>query len=146
MVVLRFISIFLVYGGVQLLVLASVFGAEPMRLSLEQAIQTGLERNLELQAKREEFGIAETIKVARPDRVEFQQLEIPSKFYPAGGHPRESWESLFYANLITAFIEEIIDGKPSQGNFEDGAWVQETINAVETSFAEKRWVTLPLER
>jgi len=59
MVVLRFISIFLVYGGVQLLVLASVFGAEPMRLSLEQAIQTGLERNLELQAKREEFGIAE---------------------------------------------------------------------------------------
>jgi len=59
MVVLRFIIIFLVYGGVQLLVLASVFGAEPMRLSLEQAIQTGLERNLELQAKREEFGIAE---------------------------------------------------------------------------------------
>ena len=59
MVVLRFISIFLVYGGVQLLVLASVFGAEPMRMSLEQAIQTGLERNLELQAKREEFGIAE---------------------------------------------------------------------------------------
>ena len=59
MAVLRFISIFLVYGGVQLLVLASVFGAEPMRMSLEQAIQTGLERNLELQAKREEFGIAE---------------------------------------------------------------------------------------
>ena len=59
MAVLYFISIFLVYGGVQLLVLASVFGAEPMRLSLEQAIQTGLERNLELQAKREEFGIAE---------------------------------------------------------------------------------------
>ena len=39
MAVLYFISIFLVYSGVQLFVLASSFGAEPMRLNLEQAIQ-----------------------------------------------------------------------------------------------------------
>jgi len=95
----------------------------------------------------EEFGIAETIKVARPDAVEFRELEIPQRFYPAGGHPRESWRSLFYANLIKDFLDEIWDGgERNQGNFEDGAWVQEVINAVERSFHERRWVDLPLER
>jgi predicted dehydrogenase len=94
----------------------------------------------------EEFGVAETIKVAKPDEVEFRQLEIPQHFYPAGGHPRESWRSLFYANLIKDFIDEILDGGDrNQGNFDDGAWVQETINAVERSFHERRWVDLPLE-
>ena len=49
----------MVYGGVQLLVLVSVFAAEPMRLNLEQAIQAALERNLEFKSKQEELGIAE---------------------------------------------------------------------------------------
>ena len=95
----------------------------------------------------EEFGVAETIKIATPDSVEFKQVEIPQRFYPTGGHPRESWRSLFYANLIKDFIDEIIEGGDrNQGNFADGAWVQETINAVERSFHERRWVDLPLER
>ena len=95
----------------------------------------------------EEFGIAETIKVATPDDVEFKQVEIPARFYPAGGSPTESWRSLFYANLIKDFIAEILDGGDrNQGNFDDGAWVQEAINAVERSFHERRWVDLPLER
>jgi predicted dehydrogenase len=95
----------------------------------------------------EEFGVAETIKVATPDDVEFKELEIPQRFYPAGGHPRESWRSLFYANLIKDFIDEILDGgERNQGNFVDGAWVQEVINAVERSHHERRWVDLPLER
>jgi hypothetical protein len=94
----------------------------------------------------EEFGVAETIKVATPDDVEFRELEIPQHFYPAGGHPRESWRTLFYANLIKDFIDEIIDGgERNQGNFDDGAWVQEAINAVELSFHERRWVDLPLD-
>ncbi len=43
------------------------------------------------------------------------------------------------------FLDEIIDsGDRNQGNFDDGAWVQEAINAVETSFHERRWVDLPL--
>ena len=95
----------------------------------------------------EEFGIAETIKVATPDAVEFKQLEIPQRFYPPGGNPRESWRSLFYANLIADFISEILDGGArNQGGFDDGAWVQEAINAVERSHHERRWVDLPLER
>jgi len=94
----------------------------------------------------EEFGIAETIKIARPDDVEFKEQEIPKRFYPAGGDPRESWRSLFYANLIRDFVDEIRDGGPrNQGNFRDGAAVQEVINAVERSHHERRWVPLPLE-
>jgi predicted dehydrogenase len=94
----------------------------------------------------EEFGVAETIKVATPDDVEFRELEIPERFYPVGGHARESWRTLFYANLINDFIDEISDGgERNQGNFDDGAWVQEAINAVERSFHERRWVDLPLD-
>src|SRR3989441_2881468 len=93
----------------------------------------------------EEHGVAETIKIARPDAVEFDQVEIPQRFYPPGGHPRESWRSLFYANLVRDFVDEILAGtERNQGNFEDGAWVQEVINAVELSFHQRRWVDLPL--
>jgi predicted dehydrogenase len=95
----------------------------------------------------EEFGVAETIKLATPDSVEFKQVEIPQRFYPTGGHARESWRSLFYANLIRDFVDEIVEGgNRNQGSFADGAWVQEVINAVERSFHERRWVGLPLER
>jgi predicted dehydrogenase len=93
----------------------------------------------------EEFGVAETIRIATPDGVEFKVLEVPQRFYPAGGHPRESWRSLFYANLIKDFIDEILEGgSRNQGNFEDGARVQEVINAVERSYHERRWVEFPL--
>jgi hypothetical protein len=52
---------------------------------------------------------------------------------------------LFYANLVKDFVDEIESGgERNQGNFEDGAWVQEVINAVEQSFHERRWVDLPL--
>jgi hypothetical protein len=94
----------------------------------------------------EEFGKAETIKIATPDAVEFVEQEIPARFYPRGGSNTESWRSLFYANLIASFLDEIIDDVPTQGDFTDGAWVQEAINAVELSFRERRWVSLPLER
>ncbi|MFN8498603.1 MAG: Gfo/Idh/MocA family oxidoreductase [Anaerolineae bacterium] len=95
----------------------------------------------------EESGICETLKGARPNAVEFKTLRVPRSFYPPGGSPRESWRSLFYANLVSNFITEILsDGPQNQGNFTDGAWVQEVINAVELSFRERRWVSLPLER
>ena len=95
----------------------------------------------------EEFGVAETIKVATPDEVEFRELEIPPEFYPPGGYPRESWRSLFYGNLIREFVDELRgNGPDNQASFDDGAWVQEAINAVELSFRESRWVDLPLER
>ncbi len=95
----------------------------------------------------EEFGIAETIKAAKPDDVEFKELEVPQQFYPEGGHPREAWYSLFYANLIRDFLDELTTATAkNEGNFDDGAAVQEIINAVEISFRERRWTDLPLPR
>ncbi|MEA2524580.1 MAG: hypothetical protein QOF73_1807 [Thermomicrobiales bacterium] len=95
----------------------------------------------------EEFGIAETIKAATPDDVEFKELEVPARFYPEGGNPRESWHTLFYSNLIKDFLDELTTDTPkNQGNFDDGAAVQEIINAVEVSFRERRWTDLPLPR
>jgi predicted dehydrogenase len=93
----------------------------------------------------EEGGICETFKVARPDDVEFREVEVPASYYPPGGTPRESWRTLYYANLTANFISEVlgeIDG--NEGNFEDGIWVQEVVNAVEISHHERRWVSLPL--
>jgi predicted dehydrogenase len=95
----------------------------------------------------EEAGVAETIKLATADAVEFKDVDIPARFYPHGGHPRESWRSLFYANLIASYLDEILDGSEhNEGDFEDGAKVQEVINAVERSHHERRWVDLPLPR
>jgi predicted dehydrogenase len=93
----------------------------------------------------EEGGVAETLRAATPDAVEFRELEVPARFFPQGGTRQESWRSLFYANLINSFIGEILSGdNTNEGGFEDGAWVQEVINAVERSYRERRWVSLPL--
>ena len=62
----------------------------------------------------EEFGIAETIKVAPPDAVEFERAEDSRALLPDRRHARESWRSLFYANLIANFIDEIVDGGGQQ--------------------------------
>jgi predicted dehydrogenase len=91
----------------------------------------------------EEEGVCERLWAATPDQVEFRELTIPPQFYPAGGSRQESWRSLFYANLIQSFISEVTgEVESNEGDFEDGAWVQETINAVEQSFRERRWITL----
>jgi predicted dehydrogenase len=95
----------------------------------------------------EEEGICETLRVAKPDQVEFREVPIPAAYYPAGGNREESWRSLFYANLTASFVGEILaDDDRNEGSFLDGARVQEVINAVEQSFRERRWVTLPLPR
>jgi predicted dehydrogenase len=94
----------------------------------------------------EEFGICEVLKGAKPDAVEFTPIEVPPQFYPPGGNPHESWRSLFYANLVSSFITEVRSADDrSEGDFLDGARVQEVINAVEQSFRERRWVSMPLD-
>jgi predicted dehydrogenase len=93
----------------------------------------------------EEAGVCETLRAATPDQVEFRELEIPARCYPPGGSRHESWRTLFYANLVSSFVSEILSGnQTNEGDFGDGAWVQEVINAVEHSFRERRWVSLPL--
>ena len=55
---LRF-KAFTVFQGIFLLILTSSFGAEPLRLNLQQAVQMAVDRNLELKAKKEDLGVAE---------------------------------------------------------------------------------------
>lgn len=94
----------------------------------------------------DEFGECQTLHSAKPDAVEYVPVEIPDKYFPHGYQPGEPWPSLFYANLVHNFMEEIVSGGPeNQGNFAQSARVQEIINAVEKSFRERRWVDLPLE-
>jgi hypothetical protein len=84
--------------------------------------------------------------MARPDDVEFRAVEVPASYYPAGGSPREAWETLYYANLTANFASEVLgEIEGNEGNFDDGLRVQEVINAVEISHHERRWVTLPLD-
>ena len=93
----------------------------------------------------EENGVAESLRAATKDAVEFRELEIPAAYYPPGGTRTESWRSLFYANLIRSFVDEVtgaVDG--NEGNFDDGADVQELINAVERACRRRVWVSLPL--
>jgi predicted dehydrogenase len=93
----------------------------------------------------EEAGICETLRAATPKQVEFREIEIPARCYPPGGSRAESWRTLFYANLVSSLISEILsDDAANEGDFGDGAWVQEVINAVERSYRERRWMPLPL--
>jgi predicted dehydrogenase len=93
----------------------------------------------------EEAGICQTIKVAKKDSVEFVELEIPQEFFPEGGASTEPWPFLFYSNLVKDFATEILSGDDfNQGNFDQGALVQETINAFEKSFRTRAWCDFPL--
>jgi predicted dehydrogenase len=94
----------------------------------------------------EEFGVMQTLHSAKPDAVEFVPMDIPDKYFPPGYTPGEPWPSMYYANLVHNFMEEIVSGgDENQGNFAQSARVQEIINAVEQSYRERRWVDLPLE-
>jgi predicted dehydrogenase len=93
----------------------------------------------------EEAGICQTVHTATKDSVEFVRRDIPLEFFRAGGTSAEPWYSLFYANLIADFVTEILDGgDTNQGDFEQGALVQETINAFEASYRDRAWVDFPL--
>jgi predicted dehydrogenase len=93
----------------------------------------------------EEAGICQTIKVAKKDSVEFVEIEIPQEFFPEGGTSTEPWPFLFYSNLCKDFATEILSGNDAnQGNFDQGALVQETINAFEKSFRTRAWCDFPL--
>lgn len=95
----------------------------------------------------EEFGVMETLKGAKPNAVEFVDLEVPARLFPPGGDVHEPWPSLYYSNLTANFVDEILaGGDKNEGNFSDAAWVQEVINAVEQSHFDRGWVDLPLPR
>jgi predicted dehydrogenase len=92
-----------------------------------------------------EEGVCERLWGARKDAVEFKRLEIPDRLYPRSGSPTEPWETSFYSNLVANFISEIEDPNlPAGGDFSDAVAVQQVINAVEISYRQRGWVSLPL--
>jgi predicted dehydrogenase len=94
----------------------------------------------------EEFGVIQTLRGAKPNAVEFVEMEIPDRFFPPGISADEPWPSAFYGGLVHNFMQEIVEGgETNQGNFAQSARVQEVINAVALSHREHRWVNLPLE-
>ena len=93
----------------------------------------------------EEFGICQTLKAATKDAVEFVELDIPERFFPAGGTSKELWRTLFYSNLVSDFTTEILSGgSTNQGGFRQGALVQQTINAFERAHRTRAWVDFPI--
>lgn len=93
----------------------------------------------------EEAGICQTLRGAKKDAVEFTELPVPQRFFPPGGSSREKWPFLFYSGLVRDFTTEILGGgDTNQGDFAQGALVQETINAFERSFRTRAWVGFPL--
>jgi predicted dehydrogenase len=95
----------------------------------------------------EEFGVMERLKGAKPDAVEFVDVDVPERLFPPGGTVNEPWPTLYYSNLTANFVDEILDGgDKNEGNFADAAWVQEVINGVEQSHHGRGWVDLPLPR
>ena len=124
MAVLRLISIFFVYQGVLFLVVAPTFGAENMRLNLEQVVQIALERNLELKAKREELGIAEG-KVIRANLFLQHNPELEGEagnFKVTRGEPAFARNQTNFGFSLSQELE--IGGQPTyrreaaQGNLE----------------------------
>jgi predicted dehydrogenase len=90
-----------------------------------------------------EAGIAETLAFARADAVEFQAIEPAAGYFPPGTTLATPWPELYYRNLIRHFVDEILEGRPQECTFHDGAMSQQIVDALIAAHAERRWVDLP---
>ncbi|MGC8473447.1 MAG: gfo/Idh/MocA family oxidoreductase, partial [Candidatus Dormibacteria bacterium] len=94
----------------------------------------------------EENGEWQRLWGATADQVEFRRLPIPEEFFPPQHEARHGWEETCYGNLIRSFVEEIASGRDdNQGDFAQGAAVQEVINAVEASHRSRSWTEVRSE-
>ena len=89
-----------------------------------------------------EGGVAETLRFARPDRVEFEPVSLPAAAFPPGTTLQTDWPELYYRNLVRFFVDEILDEAPAECTFYDGAKSQEIVDAIVRSHRERAWVSL----
>ncbi|SFR88212.1 Gfo/Idh/MocA family protein [Sphingomonas jatrophae] len=89
-----------------------------------------------------EFGVAETLKRASADSVEFKPVELGDDVLPPGTTLATPWPELYYRNLIRFFTDEILEDRPEECTFFDGAKSQEIVDAIILAQAERRWVTV----
>jgi predicted dehydrogenase len=90
----------------------------------------------------DEFGIAETLKFALPNSVEFKPVDIPQSALPPGTTLGTPWPELYYRNLVRHFVDEILEDRPQECTFYDGAKSQEIVDAIIKAHTERRWVDL----
>lgn len=89
-----------------------------------------------------EFDVAETLHHARADAVEFVKFELGEGALPPGTTLATPWPELYYRNLVRHFVDEILEGRPQECTFHDGAKSQEIVDAMILAHAERRWVSL----
>ncbi|MBM3522308.1 MAG: Gfo/Idh/MocA family oxidoreductase [Alphaproteobacteria bacterium] len=93
-----------------------------------------------------ERGIAETLHFARADAVEFEPVTLPDSHFPPGTSLRTEWRELYYRNLVRLWVGELLENRPAEGDFRDGAKSQEIVDACVLAHVERRWVDFPLYR
>lgn len=91
-----------------------------------------------------ERGIAETLTFASAGQVEFEPVTLPASEFPPGTDLRTEWRELYYRNLVRLWVAELLDNRPAEGDFLDGARSQEIVDACVAAHVERRWVDLPL--
>jgi len=87
-----------------------------------------------------EFDVAETLHLARADAVEFRKVEIGADALPPGTTLATPWPELYYRNLVRHFVDEILEDRPQECTFFDGAKSQEIVDAIILAHRERRWV------
>jgi predicted dehydrogenase len=90
-----------------------------------------------------ERGIAETLHFATADAVEFRKIDLPADSLPPGTSLSTPWPELYYRNLVRCFVDEILEDRPAECTFFDGAKSQEIVDAVIQAHFERRWIDLP---
>ena len=90
-----------------------------------------------------EFGIAERLTFATPEAVEFKEIVLDGSHFPPGTTLATPWPELYYRNLIRHFADEILEDRPEECTFHDGAKSQQIVDAIIASHAGRCWVELP---
>ena len=87
-----------------------------------------------------ENGIAETLHFATPDQVEFRPVAPAEGALPPGTSLETPWPELYYRNLVRFFADEILEDRPEECTFHDGAKSQQIVDAIIRAHFERRWV------
>ena len=90
-----------------------------------------------------EGGIAETLKRASAEAVEFENVTLDAAHLPPGTTLETPWPELYYRNLIRHFADEILQDSAEECTFHDGAKSQQIVDAIIAAHAERRWIRLP---
>ena len=79
----------------------------------------------------------------KAEAVEFILYDVGADALPPGTTLNTPWPELYYRNLVRHFVDEILEDRPQECTFYDGAKSQEIVDAIIQAHFERRWVDLP---